>query len=169
MSSSSRPSSDQSLGQLVSSVTNDVSTLLRLEIELLKTELQSQLQQGAGGGAMVALAAFLGFLASILLSFAAVYGLSYVMPVYAAFLTVAGVYLLLAAILGLVARRKFQQLKGPERALAQVDATKATFAEHAEVRAQAKASGVTVDELRAQQAAAEATAAIRSGGSGAAG
>jgi hypothetical protein len=102
---------------------------------------------------MVVLAAFLGFLASILLSFAAVYGLSYVMPVYAAFLTVAGVYLLLAAILGLVARRKFQQLKGPERAMAQLDATKATFAEHADVRAQAKASGLTVDELRAQQAA----------------
>ncbi|MGZ4551837.1 MAG: phage holin family protein, partial [Blastococcus sp.] len=135
MSVNGRTSSAQSLGQLVSSVTSDVSSLLRLEIELAKSEIQQQVRQGATGGALAALAGFLGFLASILLSFAAVYGLANVMPVWAAFLVVAGAYLLLAGLLAFLGVRRFQQVKGPQRAQLQAQLTKETLPQHAEARA----------------------------------
>src|SRR6476620_9993789 len=119
-----RPAVEQSLGQLVSKVTTNVTTLVRLEIELAKAELADQFRQGAAGGGMVAGAAFLAFVAFFLLSFAAVYGLAQVMPVWAAFLVVAGVYLLVAALLGFLASRRFRALKGPERAIAEANKTK---------------------------------------------
>jgi hypothetical protein len=165
--STPRPDAEPSLGQLVSTVAADTSALLRLEIELAKSELRSQAKQAAGGGAMIAAAVFLVVLVTILLSFAAVYGLAYVMPVYAAFLVVAGVYLLVAVLLGLVARSRFKHVKGPERAKAQVDATKQAFADQADLRAQAKASGLSVDELQARRVA-EGTATAASSAASAA-
>src|SRR5437588_10401790 len=100
MSATSRTTGDKSLGDLVSSVTSNVSSLVRLEIELAKSEIQEQLRQGAAGGGMAAVAAAMSLLALILLSFAAVYGLAEVMPVWAGFLVVGGAYLLIAAVLG---------------------------------------------------------------------
>ncbi len=147
MSVNGATTSVQSLGQLVSTVTSDVSSLVRLEIELAKAEVQEQMKQGAAGGALAALAGFLAFLASILLSLAAAYGLANVMPVWAAFLVVAGVYLLLAGLLAFVGIRRFRQIKGPQRAQLQAQLTKETLTRHAEARAQAKAAGLSVEEL----------------------
>jgi len=45
---------DPSLGQLVMGLTDDISTLVRKEIELAKAELQENVQQGAKAGGMVA-------------------------------------------------------------------------------------------------------------------
>jgi uncharacterized membrane protein YqjE len=147
MSASTRPTEEQSLGQLVSRVTTNVSSLVRLEIELAKAELQEQLRQGAAGGGMALVAAALAGLALMLASFAAVYGLAQVMPVWAAFLVVAGVYLLLAALLGYLAARRFRKLRGPERAIAEANRTVEVLTEHNGARAQARASGLTTDEL----------------------
>jgi hypothetical protein len=122
------PIAEQSLGQVFSRVTTSVSSLVRLEIELAKAELQAQAKEGAAGGAMVLVAGVLVAIAVLLLSFAAVYGLAQVMPVWAAFLVVGGVYLLVAALLGYLASRRFRQLRGPERAIAEVEKTKAMLA-----------------------------------------
>jgi hypothetical protein len=149
-----QPTAEQSLGQLVSKVTSNVSTLVRLEIELAKAELTDQFRQGAMGGAMVAVAAFLGFVSFFLLSFAAVYGLAEVMPVWAAFLVVAGVYLLVAALLGFVASRRFRALKGPERAIAEANKTRDLLVE-LNGRASAHASGLSAADrvdIRAEAA-----------------
>jgi ABC-type transport system involved in Fe-S cluster assembly fused permease/ATPase subunit len=114
----------QSIPQIVSQALADVSALVRLEIELARTELSEQAKQGAAGFALVIVAAFLAFLASILLSFAAVYGLAEVMPVWAAFLVVAGVYLVVGVVLVLVGRSRVQRLRGPEKAKTQLELTK---------------------------------------------
>jgi hypothetical protein len=114
----------QSIPQLVTQVLADISALVRLEIELARTELAEQAKQSAAGAALFVVAGFLAFLATFLLSFAAVYGLAEVMPVWAAFLVVAGAYLLIGAILVLVGRSRLQKLKGPERAQRQLELTK---------------------------------------------
>jgi hypothetical protein len=110
--------------ELVKQSLADMSALVRLEIELARTELSEQAKQGAAGFALFIVAAFLAFLASILLSFAAVYGLAEVMPVWAAFLVVAGVYLLIGAVFVLVGRSRVQKLRGPEKAKHQLELTK---------------------------------------------
>jgi C4-dicarboxylate transporter len=147
MSVDGQSTTDQSLGTLVANVTANVSSLIRLEIELVKTELAGQAKQGVVGIALIAVGGLLGFLALVLGSFAAVYGFAEVMPVWAAFLVVAGIYLVLAALLAFVASRRFRKVRGPARAQAQVDLTKSTFARHAQLRARAKADGVSVSEL----------------------
>jgi len=84
--------------------------------------------------------------AEIDLSFAAVYGLAQVMPAWAAFLVVAGVYLLVAALLGFLALRRFRALKGPERAIAEAKETRDLLVEH-NGRANAHTSGLTAADM----------------------
>jgi uncharacterized membrane protein YqjE len=62
---------DPSLGDLVMGLTDDLTTLVRKEVELAKAELQENIQQGAkaggmvGAGGMVAYAGLLFILAAI--------------------------------------------------------------------------------------------------------
>ncbi len=116
------------LPELVSQALSDASSLVRLEIELAKTELSEQAKQGAAGAALFIVAGVLAGTAWLLLSFAAAYGLSRVVPVWAAFLIVAGVYLLIGAIFVLIGRSRLQKVKGPERARHQLDLTKQALA-----------------------------------------
>ena len=147
MTTNGRTATDQSLGQLVSKVTTNVSSLVRLEIELAKAELSAQARQGAAGGGMLVAAAGRGGLALLVLSFAAVYGLAQVMPVWAAFLVVAGVYLLVAVLLGLLAVRQFKAVKGPERAIAQAEQTRDLLAQREGLRDRSHSIGLSAAEL----------------------
>lgn len=106
-----------STGQLVASIRNDLQGLVRGEIELAKAEMRESAKRAGSGGVMGALAVYLLILVSIMLSIAAGYGLMALdlHPGWA-FLIVGGAYLLLAAILGLIAMTRFRRVKGPERA-----------------------------------------------------
>ena len=156
-----RSSSDTSIGQLVSTVTSNLSSLVRLEIELAKSEIQQQAKQGAVGGGLAAFAAFLVAVTVVLVSIAAALGLSRVMPDWAAFLVVAGVYLLLAVVLVLISVRRFKRIKGPERANAAFEETKSVLTARAQVRAEAKAAGMSVPELAQHEADERARIAAR--------
>jgi Putative Actinobacterial Holin-X, holin superfamily III len=129
-----RTGSDASIGQLVSNVTSNVSSLVRLEIELAKTEVQQQVKAGAVGGGMAAMAAFLVLLSVILLSIAAALGLAHVVPGWAAFLIVGGAYLLVALLLVFLGIRRFKKIKGPQRTIASVNETKTVLASHVQAR-----------------------------------
>ena len=155
MSTNGRGSSEQSLGELVSGMTSNVSALVRLEVELAKSELQAQLKQGAAGGGMAAFAAALSVLAVILLSVAAAFGIATWLPVWAGFLIVGGVYLIIAVILLLVGIRRMKRVKGPLRAQASVEETKTMLAARAVQRADAKAADLSVPELLEQRAEQE--------------
>jgi hypothetical protein len=111
-------STEQTLGALFATASRDLSTLVRSEIELAKAEIRVDVKNGATGGAMFGAAAFLGVLAVILLSIAAAYGLVALglHPGWA-FLIVAGGYLLLAAILGLVGKKVISKVGPPERTI----------------------------------------------------
>src|SRR5260370_16453355 len=66
---------DQSLGDLVALAAKDVSQLVRYEIDLAKTELRGDVRRIGLAGALAGVAAFVGCLVLVLLSFAFAYGL----------------------------------------------------------------------------------------------
>lgn len=104
------------LVDLVRDAAQESTSIVRGEIDLAKAELRESAQKGGKGAGMVAGAAFLGFTAWFLITFAAAFGLVALgLPVWAGMLIVAVVYLLVAGVLGLLARREFQRIKGLER------------------------------------------------------
>src|SRR4051794_33955247 len=109
---------EPSLGTLVASATKDLSTLIRAEIDLAKVELKAEAKHAAAGGGMFGAAAYLGLLATVLLSIAAAYGLTALglAPGWA-FLIVAVVYLLLAGLLALIGKKQVSKVGAPERTI----------------------------------------------------
>lgn len=105
--------SEPSLGELFSRLTNDFSTLMRQEVALAKTELKQEAKEAGRAGGLLGGAAVAGYMALLLLSFAAVWGLAVIIPTGFAFLAVGGLYLVVAAVLGLAGKKKAQQVEPP--------------------------------------------------------
>lgn len=104
---------DQSIGSLVSLAVSDVSQLLKCEIDLAKLELKKDVTRMGIGGALLGIAAFVGCLILVLLCFAFAYGLIALgIWSWAAFLIVAGVCAVLAALAVLIGIRRFRKLSG---------------------------------------------------------
>lgn len=127
MSTSSEPTANEpSLGTLVSAASRDLSTLIRAEIELAKTELRADVKSAAKAGVLLAVAGVFGFFVLIMLLFAFAEGLVALgLYRWAAFLVVAGVLIVLAAILALIARGAIKRVKPPTRT---IETTKDTIA-----------------------------------------
>jgi uncharacterized membrane protein YqjE len=107
---------DQSLGDLVALAAKDMSQLVRYEIDLAKTELQSDMQRVGLAGALAGLAAFVGCLVLVLLSIALAFGLVAAgIWTWAAFLIVAGIYVLLGGAAVGVAWLRLRGLSGLSR------------------------------------------------------
>lgn len=120
------PSDEPTIGRLVAETTNDLSSLIRSEIELAKTELRFSAKAGGSGIALFAVAGFLALLAIVMISFAFAYGLTNIDGIgpSLAFVIVFGVYLLIAVILGLIGVRQVKKVRAPEKTLAAVKDTK---------------------------------------------
>ncbi|MGH3375515.1 MAG: phage holin family protein [Actinoallomurus sp.] len=107
---------DKSVGELVKFATASVSQLVKSEIELAKLELKDDAKRAALGSVLFAVAAVAGGIVVILLSIAAAYGLITLgIWNWAAFLIVAGVYVLLAAILIGVGLWRMKKMTGVSR------------------------------------------------------
>jgi uncharacterized membrane protein YqjE len=118
---------DPTIGRLVSDATRDVSSLIRNEIQLAKSEIQFSVKAGGFGIAMFAAAAFFALMALIMLSVAIAYFINWNgkgLSLHWAFLIVFGFYLLLAAMLGMVGVRKVKKVRAPEKAIAQAGEAK---------------------------------------------
>ena len=121
-------SEKQTLGTLVSGVTEDLSALLRGEIELAKSELRETARTAASGGGMLVAAGVMAFLFLVFLLLTAAWGINaLVQPVWASFGIVTLFLLLVAVVLGLVGRRQLEQVKGPEMTQASIEKTKAVL------------------------------------------
>lgn len=117
---------EPSIGSLVSAASRDVSTLIRAEVELAKTEVVDEVKTAAKGAAMFIVAAILGFFLLVMLLLAFAEGLIALgLPRWAGYLVVAGVLLLTAGILALIGRNALKKLKAPERT---IETTKDTLA-----------------------------------------
>ena len=119
---------DPTIGKLVGDVSNDVSSLIRSEIALAKTELKFSAKAGGVGLGLFAAAAFLLVLAVIMLSVAIAYFINFTgLDLAWCFLIVFGFYALIAAVLGLIGYRSVRKVRGPEASIEQIKETKAVL------------------------------------------
>ncbi|HEY2879513.1 phage holin family protein [Nocardioides sp.] len=118
---------DPTIGRLVSDASRDVSSLIRNEIRLARSEVQVSVKAGGIGIAMFAAAAFFTLMGLIMLSVAFAYFINWNgegLALQWAFLIVFGAYLLIAALLGFIGVRKVKKVRGPEKAIAQANEAK---------------------------------------------
>lgn len=103
---------DASLPELISRLTDQSSTLFRQELELAKTEIKQEVRTAGKAGGMFGAAAVVGFLAALLLSFAAAWALGDLDPLNPAlgFLIVGIVYTAIAGVLAMRGRTTAQQI-----------------------------------------------------------
>ena len=103
--------SEKSAGQLMKEVTEDLSTLVRKEIELAKQEIGESISTKVKGAAIIAIAGFLGFFALIFATLALRDGIADLIWgwgtwMWAADLITMGILLVFGGIGALAAKRK---------------------------------------------------------------
>ena len=107
---------EESLGDLVSELTGDLSKLMRQELELAKAEIRQEAGKAGKATGMLAAAGFAGYLTTVLLSFALVFALGAVMPLGWAALIVAALWGIAGAVLYTSGRAKLRTVNPkPER------------------------------------------------------
>jgi hypothetical protein len=103
----------QSLGDLVALAAKDVSQLIRYEIDLAKSELKGDVQRIGLAGALGVVAAFVACLVLVLLSIALAFGLVALgIWEWAAFLIVAGAYVVFAVLALGIAYLRLKRMSG---------------------------------------------------------
>ena len=121
----------RSAGAIVGDISRDMSTLVRQEIDLAKTELKQEATRAGKGAGMFGGAGFAGYMTLLFLSLALTYLLDNWMPVELAALITA---LLWGAIAGVLAARGRAEMK---KANLQLPQTQTTLKEDAQwVKAQ---------------------------------
>lgn len=96
---SSGPRPEDPLGELLRTATDDLATLFRSEIELAKLEMKEDVREAGKLGGIFGAGAICAYFALLLASFAVVWLLEEVMHIALAFLIVAVVYGIAAAVL----------------------------------------------------------------------
>jgi hypothetical protein len=158
---------ERTIGQLVADATHDLEGIVRGEIALAKAEVTDGAKVLGKGAGLLAGAAFLAVIGFVFLLHSAAWGISTWLPVWAGYLIVAVVVLIVGAILGLMGKKALDQAKpAPERAIDQAQQTIAAIKNpKGEPDAVAAAAGaVTAGAASAGQAATGATASGSTGG-----
>ena len=110
---------DLAVGDIVKNITDDVKLLVQDQIELAKAELMPAAKKGGTGVGLFGAAGYFGLSASILLYFAAAFGLVAAgLAAWLAFLIVAGALLLIAAILAGIGYLIVKRIRPPEKTIA---------------------------------------------------
>ena len=130
MSTVQSPENQPSVGELVRQASEHVSTLVRAEVELAKAELSDTVKRGGIGGGLLAAAGVVAlfsvpFLFVVLAEVLVAVGLWR----WLSYLIVWVLFLLIAAVLGLIGYRSLKKVKKPERTLETVKDT-AAWAKH---------------------------------------
>jgi Na+/melibiose symporter-like transporter len=104
-----RVDDDRSVGQLLGDVTRELQALVRKELELARAETKEELQRAGAAGKRFGGAALAGYLAVVMLTFAAAWALTAVMPTGWAFFAVGAVLGLVAGAMALQGRRRLRE------------------------------------------------------------
>ena len=101
-----------SVGQLLGEISKDISTLMRQEVELAKTEVRESVRQAGKAGSKVGGAAVAGHLALLFVSVALWWGLGNSIGRGWSALVVAVIWAIVAAVLATVGRSQLQAVSG---------------------------------------------------------
>jgi len=107
-----QPDSRASVGELFSDVAVDLSSLIRQEAELAKAELRQSATRAGKGAGMLAAAGISGYMVLLFASVAAWWGIGDTTGHGWSALIVAAIWLIAAAILGLIGRREISAVSG---------------------------------------------------------
>ena len=115
---------ERTIGQLVADATHDLEGIVRGEIALAKAEVTDGAKVLGKGAGLLAGAGFLAVIGFVFLLHSAAWGISTWLPVWAGYLIVAVVVLIVGAILGLMGKKALDNAKpAPERAIEQAQQT----------------------------------------------
>ncbi|WP_144660025.1 phage holin family protein [Paenarthrobacter nicotinovorans] len=103
------------LGELLSDLTRDVSTLMRQEVELAKVELKESATKAGKGAGMMAGAAWAGHITVLFLSIALWWALGQLVGLGWSAVIVAVIWGIIAAVLALMGRKELNAIKGLPR------------------------------------------------------
>lgn len=116
-----RPVDEQSLGELVATVSRDLSVLVHREIELAKAEITDDIKKASIGAGMLGGGGFLAYFGALFLSVAVAFGIHGLgLGLGWGFLIVAGGYLGLAGLLAVAGIRSVSKVGPPRRTIATV-------------------------------------------------
>ena len=101
---------DKSLGDLFGDLSQEFTDLVRTQTELAKTELRTQADRAKRVAGAFGAAAVAGYMALVMLSFAAAWGLTEIVPEGVAFFIVGGLYALGAGVLYVRGRARSREL-----------------------------------------------------------
>jgi VIT1/CCC1 family predicted Fe2+/Mn2+ transporter len=109
---------DRSLGDLVGEVAEDLSTLVRQELQLARAELGAEARKAGKAGGLLGGAGYAGHMAALFASLAIVFGLGALIPLGWSALVVALVWAVVGAVLYSRGRRELATVNPrPERTI----------------------------------------------------
>jgi hypothetical protein len=106
------PDSRPSVGELFSDLTADLSTLMHQEVELAKAEVRQSATRAGKGAGLLAGAGVSGYMVLLFASVAAWWGIGDATGHGWSALIVAAIWLIIAAVLGLMGRREISAVPG---------------------------------------------------------
>ena len=104
-----QPQDSRSLGQIVGDISSDMSTLVKQELQLAKTELRQEATTAGRGAGLLGGAALAGQLVLLFLSLALTWLLDNWIPIEAAALITAVLWAVVAAVLASAGRKALKQ------------------------------------------------------------
>lgn len=107
-----RGTEERSIGEILSDVTNDLSTLMRQELELAKAELKQTATRAGTGVGMFGGAAVAGHMVLIFLSLSLWWGLGNLIGLGWSALIVAVIWGIIAAVLAVTGRSQLSRARG---------------------------------------------------------
>ncbi|MGJ0119977.1 phage holin family protein [Williamsia sp. MIQD14] len=108
---------EQSIGGLVKDATSHMSTLVRAEVELAKTEIVGEVKKGAIGAGLFIVAAVVALYSSFFFFFFLAELLDEWLPRWAAFGIVFLILLVLAIVVGVVGFIVFKRVRAPKKTI----------------------------------------------------
>ena len=102
----------ESLGQLLSEVTKDISTLFRQEVELAKAEISESAKKAGKGAGMFGGAGVAGLLSLVFLSVALWWGLGFLTGLVWSAIIVAVIWGIVAGVLALRGKKQIDEIQG---------------------------------------------------------
>ncbi|MEU4801163.1 phage holin family protein [Actinosynnema sp. NPDC023587] len=115
--SAAKIAEETSIGGLVRDATSHLSTLVRAEVELAKSEIAGEVKKGIKGSVYFIVALTILLFSSFFFFFFAAELLAEWLPRWASFLIVFGVMLLGVAAFGFLGYRKMKKLRAPVRTI----------------------------------------------------